>query len=358
MFNNPIIFACLFHDFIRNLFIHILIKRNKINTMKTAIKITLFIFFAALVVQPAQGQRFIRKLQEKVQEKVEEKVEERAEKKVDEAIDNQLDKIEESLESSEAESSGGATSGEDRHQQRQARMQNLLKGIGMSGEPVPVADSYTFNHLIQMHIESFDKDGNKESEGEFITHLNPESKSMAYQMISGNIGEPGQGLFIIDAENGATIILSEEDGKKTGLVYGMGAFFSSIGETYEEEALEETPESYLLNPNVSKTGRKKTIAGYKCEEYKYSDEESESEIWITTDLKMNTHDFFSTLFKTSLYSHGIPWGYMMEATTTDKETGEKSYMQVSRVDDKANTRFTMADYQVTNLGSFQMQTEE
>lgn len=326
--------------------------------MKTFIKITLFMFLFALVVQPAKGQRLLRKLQEKVHERVEEKVEERAEKKVDEAIDNQLDKIEESIESNQGESSDTETSREDRDNQRQARMQNLLKGIGMSGEPVPIADSYSFTHLIQMHVESFDKNGRKESEGEFITHLNPQSSSMAYQMVSGDIGEPGQGMFIIDAENGATIILSEENGQKTGLVYGMGAFFSSMGEAYEEEALEETPESYLLNPNVSKTGRTKTIAGYKCEEYKYNDEESDSEIWITTDLKMNTRDFFSTLFKTSLYSHGIPWGYMMEATTTDKQTGEKSFMQVNRVDDNVNTRFAMADYEVTNLGSFQMQAEE
>ncbi len=326
--------------------------------MKAMIKITLLVFFSILMIQPAHSQRLLRKLQNKVQERVEEKVEERAERKVDEAIDNQLDKIEESLEGNESGSAGSSTTSEEKDLQRQARMQNLLKGIGMSGEPVPVADSYSFNHLIQMHIESFDKKGKKESEGEFITHLNPESKSMAYQMVSGDMGDPGQGLFIIDAENGATIILSEENGEKTGLVYGMGAFFSSIGEAYEEEAIEESPEAYLLNPNVSKTGRTKTIAGYKCEEYKYNDEESESEVWITTDLKMNTQDFFSTLFKTSLYSHGIPWGYMMEATTIDKETGEKSFMQVNRVDENSNTHFSMADYKVTNLGSFQMQAGE
>jgi hypothetical protein len=169
-------------------------------------------------------------------------------------------------------------------------------------------------------------------------------------------------MFIIDAENGATIILSEEKGEKTGIVYGMGAFFSSIGETYEEEEeeenLAETPEAYLANPNVKKTGRTKTIAGYKCEEYKFDDEETESEIWITQDLKMNTRDFFSTLFKTSLYAHGVPWGYMMEATTLDKKTGEKTVMQVTRVDSNSNTRFNLADYQITNLGSFTMPSGE
>ena len=86
----------------------------------------------------------------------------------------------------------------------------------------------------------------------------------------------------------------------------------------------------------------------------FIDEDSESEIWITKDLKMNTRDFFSTLFKTSLYSRGVPWGYMMEATTIDKKTGEKTFMQVTRVDEKSNLRFSLADYQITNLGSFTM----
>jgi hypothetical protein len=324
--------------------------------MKLLINILLLAFFSALCIQPVHGQRILRKLQEKVQEKVEEKVEERADKKIDEAIDKQLDKIEESLENESDSVSGDIGSRTDRD--REQRMQNILKGIGVSGEPVPVADNYTFDHMIEMHVESFDKNGKKESEGEFITHLSKNSKSMAYQVVSGDMGNPGQGMFIIDAENGATIILNEEKGEKTGIVYGMGAFFSSIGETYEEENLEETPEAYLANPNVKKTGRTKTIAGYKCEEYKFNDEETESEVWITQDLKMNTQDFFSTLFKTNLYARGVPWGYMMEATSLDKESGEKSVMQVTRVDANSNARFNLSDYQITNLGSFTMPSGE
>lgn len=324
--------------------------------MKLLLKISLLTLFAAFLSQPAHSQKLLKKLQEKVEEKVqdrvEEKVEDRANKKVDEIIDKQLDKIEESLENEASSNSGSTSNSSDR--EREERMQNILKGIGVSGEPVPVADSYNFDHLIQMHVESFDNSGKKESEGEFITHLSTDSKSMAYQMVSGDMGRPGQGMFIIDAENGATIILNEEKGEKTGIVYGMGAFFSSIGEAYEEETPEETPEAYLANPNVKKTGRTKTIAGYKCDEYRYSDEETESEMWITQDLKMNTRDFFSTLFKTNLYARGVPWGYMMEATSTDKVSGEKSFMQVTRVDANSNTRFNLADYKVTNLGSFTM----
>lgn len=321
--------------------------------MKTFLRIALLSVFAVMLIQPANGQRILRSLREKVEERVEKKVEERAEKKVDEAIDKQLDKLEEALEDSAAKDP--VKTDEERRQ----RMQNIMKGMGMSGEPVPVADNYRFDHMIQMHVESYDANGNKESDGEFITHLSPDSKSMAYQMVSGDMGNPGQGMFIMDAENGATIILSEEDGNKTGIIYGLGTFFETMGESVEEEAdLDETPESYLANPNVKKTGRTKNIAGYKCEEYKYSDETSESNIWITKDLKLNTRDFFSTLFKTSLYSHGIPWGYMMEVTTNDKGTGEKSFMQVTKIDDNSNKSFSMADYEITNLGSFNVPMEE
>jgi len=340
--------------FNRNLVTEIQIIKQKKFNMKSPFKIVLFGIIALMMAQPANGQRILKRLQEKVQEKVEEKVEDRADRKIDEAIDSQLDKIEESIDGKDSETRSAEKNERDRR--REERMQNLMKGIGMSGEPVPVADNYSFSHLIEMHIESYDEKGEKESEGDFITHLDPGTKSMAYQFVSGDMAQPGQGLFIIDAENGAAIILSEEKGEKTGIVYGMGAFFSTLGQSFEEENEEvfETPDAYLANPNVTKTGRTKTISGYKCEEYKYSDEDSDSEIWITKDLKMNTQDFFSTLFKTSVYSQGMPWGYMMEATTTDKETGEKAFMQVKRVDDKSNVRFSLAEYQITNLGSFTM----
>ena len=210
-----------------------------------------------------------------------------------------------------------------------------------------------------MHIESFDKNGNKESEGEFITHLNSNTKSMAYQALSKE-NNSEQGLFIIDAENSATIILSEDNGEKTGIVYGMNAFFKTMGESYsdDEEYLAETPETYMANPDVKKTGRTKTIAGYKCEEYIHEDESSKSHIWITKKLKLNTEDFLSAIFKTSIAAHGMGWGYMMESTSVDKETGEKSIMKVTRVDKNSNVKFSLSDYEITNLGSINLPTGE
>ena len=320
--------------------------------MKTSFKFLIFTIFISLTAQTANGQRFLKTLQNKVEQKVNERVERQIDKNIDKKLDQIEDSLEKEPEPDSRESSGQAETGRSSEQ----RIQNILKGIGVSGEAVNVADNYSFNQLIEMHVESFDKKGKKESEGDFITYLSSDSKSLAYQVVSGDMGNPGQGMFIIDSENGAAIVLNNEKGEKTGIVYGMGALFSSMGKSIEKEDIPETQEAYLANPNVKKTGRTKTIAGYKCEEYKYDDEGSSSEIWITRDVKMNTQDFFSNLFKVNLYSQGMPWGYMMEATTTDKKSGEKSVMQVKRVEKNLNTRFNLNEYQLTNLGSFAMPT--
>jgi len=312
----------------------------------------ILVILGLFIIQPAQGQSILKRIQQRAEKQVEKRVEKKAEEQVEKELDKAEKRFDEAMESDEDESEDNTRSSD------KARLQNIMKGFGLSGEPVPIADEYQFSHLIQMHFESYNKNGKKKDEGEFITHFDPNAKSMAYQALSGDAAD--MGLFIIDIENEAIIILSEDGNEKNGIVYGMGGYFATLGQTYEEEELDlsETPETYLANPNVSKTGKTKTIAGFKCEEYVYEDEYNKSNIWITKDIKLNSKDFMSTLFKTSMYSHGMGWGYMMEATTVDKEDGDKSVMRVTKVDDSSNIKFTLSNYKITNLGSFQPPGEE
>lgn len=316
--------------------------------MKTIKTFFLLILFSISIIQPVQSQKLLKNISKKVNERAQK----RFDKKIDKEVDKGLDKIEEELDknSDEASTKDSVSSGDQ-------RLQRMMNKIGISTTPVPISDNYSFNLLIQMHIEAYDNKDKKTSDGEFITHLNTNSKCMAYQAIDGEIAKENQGLFIMDFENEATLLLSEENGKKKGIVYGIKGFMNTLGETYEPEEFDDTPETYLANPNVKKTGRTKKIAGYKCEEFVYSDDQSESNIWITKDLTMKTNDFFSTIFKTNLYSHGMPWGYMMEATTVDKINGEKSIMQVTKVDNNSKVNFSIKDYEITNLGSFQTPSE-
>lgn len=319
--------------------------------MKNVLKITLLISISVLILQPVSGQRLLKNLKNKAREKIEQKAEEKALKEADKQADKVLDKVEEELDK-------GDKTTEDSDNNSQRDLMGLMKGLGIGGEPIPIEDNYSFSQLIQMKIESYNKSGEKTSDGEFITHVNPKTNCMAYQVISGDVGQSGEGMFIIDPNNKATIMLGEENGEKTGVVYGMGNLIDMVNEETVNEEIDftDTPETYLANPNVKKTGKTKTIAGYKCEEFTYNDENTTSNYWITKDLKINSQDFFNTLFKTSVASQGMGWGYMMEANSLDKTSGEKSVIKVTKVDQKSKIKFSLGEYQITNLGSINMPT--
>jgi hypothetical protein len=182
--------------------------------------------------------------------------------------------------------------------------------------------------------------------------MNPKDMNFAYEVLSGDVGNKGSGIFILDFKNKASIILSEEDGKKSGLIYGLNFMISNDSEEINGEELEEV-EFSSMNPYVSKTGRTKKILGYSCEEYRYDnpEEQVEGNYWITKDLDIKTKDFFGTLFKSTAWSSGLGWGYLMESESLDKQTGEKSRLEVTDIDPNANKKFSLSDYQMTNLGS-------
>ena len=291
--------------------------------MKRLIIICFVISITMCTSLSADAQRILDRAINKAKEKLEQKAEEKVEQKVDEKIDQEIEKLEEK---NRKEGEQG-TPRETSEERSQRRMQGILKGIGVTGEPVPFDDAYTFSTKIQMHLETFDKSGKKISDGEFITYMNPKEANFAYEVVSGDIGSKGKGIFILDFKNKASIILSDEDGKKTGLVYGLNFMVdeNAAKEEFTQEEIENT-EFTTLNPYVSKTGRTKKIQGYSCDEFHYNnpEEKQEATYWITKDLNLKTRDFFGSLFNAATFSHGMGWGYLMESESIDKETGEKT----------------------------------
>lgn len=305
----------------------------------------------------ADAQRILDRAINKAKQKIEQKAEEKVEQKVDEKIDQEIEKLEEKNRKEITEEQPRET-GDERAQRR---MQGILKGIGVTGEPVPYDESYTFSTKIQMHIETIDKNGKKISDGEFITFMNPKDANFAYEVVSGDVGSKGKGIFILDFKNKASIILSDEGGKKTGLVYGLDFMVdeNAAKEEYAKEEIENT-EFTTLNPYVSKTGKTKKIQGYSCDEFHYNnpEEKQEATYWITKDLNLKTRDFFGSLFNAATFSHGMGWGYLMESESIDKETGEKTKMLVTDLSTNAGKNFILAGYQVTNIGNINIPTGE
>jgi hypothetical protein len=307
------------------------------------------LFFS--VTPEAYSQGLLERMAKKVSKKVEKKAEEKAEKKVDEKIEEEFYRLEDSLEYDDGELQEQHS--QDRDEQR---MKAMMKKMGMSSEPVPIAEKYRFASKMTMHFQNFDSNGTIKDEGDVVTYISPGEKNFAYEFVSGapdDRREPEKGTFIMDYENGATIILSNEDGKRTGVVYGIK--FSEGDPTeegeWDEEDFEDESDVDYIKQNLRKTGRTKNILGYKCEEYVFDEEDEKGSFWITGKTGWKNSNAFSSIFGSAMYMHGIYGGMLMESESTDKETGEKSKMKVTELNDDANVTFVTSDYELTNFGS-------
>lgn len=317
----------------------------------------IIIVLSALFTVPANAQSLMERMAKKAAEKLEQKTEDRIDRKVDESIDKGLDNIEESA---SAERPDSQAAGKDSEAASKKRMENLLGKMGISSEPVNYADSYTFNASMRINIKTIGKNGKVKSDGDMVSYLSDNNKYMAYEFVSGDINmdnaPENKGIFILDYANHATLILSEDNNKKTGIAYGLTESFGE--ETHEDDVYadheaEELDWDYNAS-KLKKTGRTKTILGYKCEEYEYADEETKGAVWITKDYKAARSTAVPSMFNWTSLTLGQTSGFLMASESTDLQSGEKSTMEVTEINNSKSTSFNTKQYEITNLGSIGM----
>jgi len=338
-----------------------------------------FLFILAICVAsvsiPVTGQSFLEKMAKHAKQKAKKEAENRAEKKATEKIDKEIDKAFDNLEKQfekeqkkedkkdSKHSTNPTGSNNDSQQSINKDLNKFMSKMGVSTTPVPIEDSYSFNSSVTMNFKSYSKDGKLKNDGNMISYFVSGKNTIAYEFIDGNIRTSQKdktGTFILDYKNKATIILSNENGQKTGMAYGLG---DMVNDDDWNEAMKDNPnfkqeEAEAVNPYVKKTGRTKSILGYSCEEYKYDDEEISSTFWITDDVSWNNRGVISNIFSASIYSYGTPNGFLMESVSVDKKTGEKSTYTITDINKNTNKTFDVTQYQITNIGSMGMPQSE
>jgi len=216
-----------------------------------------------------------------------------------------------------------------------------LDALGLS-DNVDYESNYKFDSYIQMEVSEYKKNEKLKEKTVYDSYIDKDGND--YAMVFKD--ENNRSTIIFDTKNSAMLILSDNDGDKTG--FAMGIDPEALAEEIEEQAEESE-----LNPyNAYKTGKKKEILGYKCEEYLVEDSASEVHMWASEELgkkvrkeMLNNKQTFGAAFYHASYVNGM----VLEYEITDKEDGGRTIMTVTDIDLNRSHSIATGGYAVMTM---------
>lgn len=228
--------------------------------------------------------------------------------------------------------------------------QKMMQAMGLNN--VKHEQSYSFSSSMVMDIETSDSLKNKQKT-EYTTYFSNNSKSYAivFTGVDESTGQKQKGTMIFDMVNHAMLILSEEDGNKTGVAISIPPDSTATEEV--ETTQVDAAQADFVHPYYKPTGRTKSIAGHSCKEYLYRNTEGKSSIWTTCESKLNISKAYGQMYgMQALASAGVGYGLgmVMEMETEDYTNGAKTLMTVRELQDNSPKRLDLSSYQIVGMG--------
>jgi hypothetical protein len=218
-----------------------------------------------------------------VNKEVDNKIDSAATKKTQEQLDKAKQNAEQNAAQSNQQTEQSGQSNENQSTAGQSKGFNL--GGLMGGKVTSKYDpSYSFASRIYMQMEMYDKK-DKVTKMDYFIYFSANSTTAGIETkIVGTSEEGGQvavnSSMVMDGPNKSFIMLTEVNNMKMGMI-------SQIPD--ETTAQTQASDKPVKPPVITKTGNSKTIAGYKCDEYTYRDDQNKKHgtMWATKDLKLS-----------------------------------------------------------------------
>lgn len=168
-------------------------------------------------------------------------------------------------------------------------------------------DDYNFTSRIYMVTESYEKKDVTKMDFYMYYSANSPTVGMETKTVTNDQGQaaPIASSMVMDGENKCFLILTNVNGTKMGII-------SAISDSAQTQPNGKTTKK-TTPPTFTKTGNTRVIAGYKCDEYSYTDTENKKsgKVWFTKDanLKIDKRSWkntgMATFYGSTQFNDGI-----------------------------------------------------
>ncbi len=205
--------------------------------------------------------QFFKKLKDKAEKKIKNEAERRTQRRIDKKIDKTFDKAEDEIDDvttkkKKKENTSSKTGTTKTVQTKNTTSKQQNNQVVANNQTV-----FKFSHIYSFKIQTEKKkpmqvDYFLKKDANYLASVLPDMKNNT--------------ISIMDFSNENMIMLMETGDSKTRMHVKMN--FNSVSKDVEDK-----------NISITKTGKKKKILGYNCEEYLAKGDDFTNNVWVTTD---------------------------------------------------------------------------
>jgi hypothetical protein len=207
-------------------------------------------------------------------------------------------------------------------------------GRGLFGGKIDIKynDDYKFTGRIYMQMEMYDNKDVKKSD--YYTYFNGNTMNAGIEVKPQDVKEGDKAVptvFLFDGDNRCFMMLMENGDSKTGIISTLPSDSAMAAQTKNQK--NENPEK----ATITKTGRTRTIAGYKCDEYKVveADKDGYSNVWMTKDVKLKADKkYWGKAGMPTYYNYpGFEGAMMLAMESFDKKDKPEMKMETQEINE-------------------------
>jgi hypothetical protein len=217
-------------------------------------------------------------------------------------------------------------------------------------------EDYSFDGRIYMQMETYDK--KDVSKMDYYIYFNSNSANAGIEFKSITTAEegskPGATVMVYDNDNRCFIMLLGSSDSKSGIISTMPS------DSAMQAQAKAQSDKNVRKPVITKTGNTRTIAGYKCDEYKVVDPEKDGYgmLWMSKDvvIKADRRNWGKSGLPSFYNNPDFEGGMILAMESYDKNNKLEMKTETKEINQKFSHEITTKDYNLMKMNFMQAGT--